>query len=125
VLTAAGAVACLIGGVDRMHCTLILLAAGILAVGAVRTIREDENPAFKRKVLVVTSSGVIVRDTRGLRTWRFEELLDVVAGIYDRRPYLGLIDRNGVRHTFECLEFRRGERARRVISSRLHQPRLG
>jgi hypothetical protein len=103
----------------RTPVTLLLLAAGVLALGAMRTLPDDETPTPTRQVLVVTALGLIVRDARGLRSWLFENLIDVVAGVYNGHPYLDLIDQNGVRHSLDCLPFRRGERARQVISARL------
>jgi hypothetical protein len=113
----AGACAWIHAG--RAPVTLLLLAAGMLALRAMRTLPDDETPTPTRQVLVVTSLGLIVRDARGLRSWLFENLIDVVAGIYNGHPYLDLIDQNGIRHSVSCLPFRRGERARRVISARL------
>lgn len=126
VLAALGVGACVYAGVGLMPISLLVLATGLLAVGGIRTIPEDMDPTAKRRVLVVTASGIIVRDRQGLRNWSFEDLADVVAGVSERRPYLDIIDRRGIHHTFECLEPRRGERARKVIASRLRlrAPRL-
>jgi hypothetical protein len=106
-------------GGGRHAVAMLLLGAALLAVRAIPTLREDANRDPKRQVLVITTRGLIVRDASGLRSWQFEDLTDVVAGIHDSRPYLNLIDRNGKLHTVSCAVRGRGERVRRVLSSRL------
>jgi hypothetical protein len=99
--------------------TLLVLGAAIAGVRAMPTLRDDDRPAGKRQVMVVTAGSLIVRGPWGLKTWRFEDLDRVVAGLDTGRAYLELLDKNGSRYTLECSGFRRCERARRVISSRL------
>jgi hypothetical protein len=119
---AAGATAVAGGwaGWGRAAVVLLLLMGLALALSALPTLSEDENRDPKRQVLVITASGLIVRDDSGLRSWRFEDLTDVVAGIRDSQPYLKLIDHQGKRHIVGCAAYRKGERARRAISARLH-----
>lgn len=118
VLAAAGAG---FAGWGRAPVALLLLLAASLALRAIPTLPEDENRDPKRQVLVVTSAGLIVRDADGLRSWRFEELREVVASasVDDPHPYLNLIDASGQRHTVDCSAYRRGERVRRVVAARL------
>lgn len=117
IALSAGAAAC--AGWGRAPVTLLLLFGAALVLRALPTLPEDENRDPKRQVLVITAFGLIVRDSAGLRRWRFDELQDVVAGIRDSQPYLKLIDREGKRHTVACAAYRRGERVRRMISARL------
>lgn len=119
VAAGSAALACGLDGCGRHAVAVLLLVGAMLALRSLPTLREDTNRDPKRQVLVITSLGLIVRDASGLRTWRFEDLTDVVAGIHDSRPFLNLIDRQGTRHTIECAVYGRGERVRRVLSSRL------
>lgn len=118
---AAGYVA--LSGGSRHGVALLLLSAAALAVSALPTLRDDDNRDPKRQVLVITSQAVIVRDASGLRSWRFEDVTSVIAGINNSVPYLNLIDRHGKRHTIECAVYRHGLRVRQIISSRLSMRR--
>lgn len=122
---AAGVAAGLSGvaGWGAAPITLLLLAGAFLALHALPTLPEDENRDPKRKVLVITATGLIVRDDAGLRRWLFEDLTDVVAGVQDSGPYLKLVDRAGRRHTVSCPALRRGERVRRLLSARMQLSR--
>lgn len=113
------AAACGWTGTGLHAVTLLLLAGAMLVLRSLPTLREDSNRDPKRQVLVITEHGLIVRDASGLRSWRFEDLENVVAGIRDAQPYLNLIDRHGKRHAVDCAVYRCGERVRRVLSSRL------
>jgi hypothetical protein len=119
VATGLAALACGLNGCGRHAVAALLLVAAMLALRAMPTLRDDANRDPKRQVLVITAVGLIVRDASGLRRWQFEDLTDVVAGIHDSRPFLNLIDCAGTRHTIECAVYGRGERVRRVLSSRL------
>ncbi len=122
LLSAAAGLAALAWGLNgggRHGVAFLLLVGAMLALRSLPTLRDDANRDPKRQVLVITTLGLIVRDGSGLRIWQFEELTDVVAGIHDSRPFLNLIDRTGTRHTIECAVYGRGERVRRVLSSRL------
>jgi hypothetical protein len=118
-LAALATVGCALAGVGRIPLTLLAIGVGILAVRATPTLQDKVDLVCKRQVMVVTGVGLIVRDASGLRTWRFEDLAEVVAGIFDHRAYLDLIDQHGTHHTIEYFGFRRAERIRRVISQRL------
>ncbi len=115
----AVALACALGKAGLAPITLLVLGAAITIVHAMPTTVVDDQATAKRQVMVVTANGLIVRGPWGLMTWRFEDLHDVVAGMETGRPYLELIDKKANRYTLECEGFRRCERARRVISSRL------
>ena len=107
------------GGAGLLPVTVLVLAAGLFGVLATPTIRTDGHQTIKRQVMVVTAEGLIVRDAWGLHSWRLDDLADVVPGIYDSRTYLDIIERNGTRHTIETIGFRRGDRVRQVITTRL------
>jgi hypothetical protein len=127
-LSALAAVGCGLAHAGLQTVTLLTLGAALMALRATPTVSEESVVAPTRRVMVVTTGGLIVRDAWGLRSWRFEDLAGVVAGIYDSRPHLQLIDQKGKRHTVECPQFRTGERARKMISARLnvgHQQSLG
>lgn len=119
VLAGLAALGVALGGGGRNGAALLLLVGGMLAVTALPTLRDDSNRDPKRQVLVITALGLIVRDAWGLRSWRFDDVASVVAGMHQSRPYLNLIDRSGKRHTIECAAYRRGLRVRDAISSRM------
>src|SRR5712672_57465 len=63
-------------GAGLVPMTLLLLAGAMLGVTACRTIDDEPTPRAKRPTMVVTPTGIIVRDDFGLRTWAFDQLAD-------------------------------------------------
>jgi hypothetical protein len=109
------AVGCGVHAVGAEAVALLVTAAAIFAVLALPPSPEPEEARNKRPTLVVTTSGIIVRDESGLRTWRFDELASV-------RPYshaggegLLLVRHDGSREFLDSLCFRRGEFLGEVI----------
>jgi hypothetical protein len=99
---------------------LMLLGAGIAAIGATPTTPEVDPTPQKRQVMVVTETGVIVRGDWGVKTWRFEELTDIIAGVdAERRPLLELRDKDGTRYRLRCSGFRCWLRAQQAVTPRL------
>lgn len=96
---------------------LLVLAAGILGVLSTGTVDENAQVPIKRPVMVVTPTGIIVRDERGLRSWRFDDLVRIVSTCHNHRPHLVLVERAGKAHAIDYLRFERGERARELIGN--------
>jgi hypothetical protein len=121
-MTAIAAVACGLCGGGNLLIALLVLIAATFTVVATPTIRDPDPDAprpCKRRVMVVTSQGLIVRDAWGLRSWRFDDLSDVVSSSHEHRPYIILVQRDGTRHALDYMSFQRGEQLREVIGSRL------
>jgi hypothetical protein len=123
-LTGVAAACCAACGGERMLVALMVLVAAVSAVLATPTIRDGGEPArpCKPHVMVVTAQALVVRDGWGLRSWRFEDLADVVLSSYNFRPCLVLVQRDGSRHALDYLSFQRGERLREVINHHLSSP---
>src|SRR5664279_4103387 len=103
---------------ERLTYALLILTAAMFTIVATPTLKEpsdDEARPIMRHVMVVTSEGIIVRDAWGLRSWRFEDLLEIAASSYEHRPYMVLIQRDGSRHALDYLNFQRPEQLRQVI----------
>jgi len=99
---------------------LLLLGAGMAVVGATPTAPEVDPTPQKRQVMVVTETGLIVRGDWGVKTWRFEELNDIIAGVdAERRPLLELRDKDGTRYRLRCSGFRCWRRAQQAVTPRL------
>ena len=122
VLLAAGAIAVgLTAGRKALTpIALLLLGAGVAAVAGTPTTPEPEATPRKRPVMVVTQTGLIVRGDWGVKTWRFEDLADIVAGVdTERRPMLELRDKDGTRYRLRCSGFRCWLRAQQAVTPHL------
>jgi hypothetical protein len=119
VAVAAAALALAIGGTGRLPVTLLGIGAALLALRATPTLRPDRAPAPTRQVMVVTARGLIMRDSWGLRSWRFDDLTTVAPCRARGRAYLMLVERGGREHVIDLFGFQRGEHLRAVIGSRL------
>jgi hypothetical protein len=122
VLLAGGAIALgwMWGKKALTPITLMLLGAGMAVVGATPTTPEAEPRPQKRPVMVVTTTGLIVRGDWGVKMWRFEDLSDIVAGVdSERRPLLELRDKDGTRYRLRCSGFRCWMRAQQAVTPRL------
>lgn len=115
--------ACALGGAQRPLVAVIFIASTALVILSAPTLRpQEEEPSYKRHVLLVTPSGIIVRDAWGLRSWSFEELIEALPWSYEQRPHLLLIERDGTRHAVDYLGFARGEQLREVLLARVKPP---
>jgi hypothetical protein len=131
------AVVVALAGGSRLVALLALLAAGLLALLATPTVRDGGDDgddgvdgdgdggrrAIPPQVMVVTAEGLIGRDERGLRRWRFEELATVFTGGHDERPHLVLVDRRGARHAIDHLRYHDGERLPELIDAGMRRGR--
>jgi hypothetical protein len=120
-MTGVAAAACAACGGEPLLVALMVLVAAVGAVLATPTIRDggDGPRSCKQPVMVVTARALLVRDGWGLRSWRFEDLEDVIASSYNFRPCLVLVQRDGSRHAVDYLNFHRGERLHEVITDHL------
>lgn len=109
-------------GAGLMPMTLLLLAGAMLGVTATRTLEDHPEPRAKRPTMVVTPTGIIVRDDFGLRTWTFDQLADAVPVSYEQRVALLLVKRDGSRDVIDHMAFARGEGLREIIRTRMTRP---
>jgi hypothetical protein len=109
------AIGCGLTGAGRTPVALLLLAAGMLGVWAFPNERDPATKHHKQPTLVVTQTGMIVRDTHGLRSWQFEDLADVRPFIHDGRVGLLVVEHSGRRDFVDHLLFQRGEDLREII----------
>jgi hypothetical protein len=119
VLVAAATVGLAVYGVGRASIALLVLGTALLALRGTATLPAHPERAPTRQVMVITLDALIIRDDRGLRSWRFENLTAVTPCHAYGRPYLLLVDREGREHVIDHLSFQRSERFRQVIGSRL------
>jgi len=117
VMLAAG---CSLTGAGRAPVALLLLAAGMLGVWAFPTDADVPEVRVKQPTLVVTPSGMIVRDGHGLRSWQFEDLVDVTPYVHEGRVGLLVVEKDGSRDFVENLLFDKGENLRDLIGTRLN-----
>jgi hypothetical protein len=110
---------CLLTGVARELIFLLAIIAGIFAVLAIPTAADPEEARRKPCTLVVTPRGMIVRDDEGLRTWRFDELAEVLPYLHSNGEGLLLIRRDGRREFLDNRLFRKGEDLVEVIARHL------
>jgi hypothetical protein len=123
-LTGLALIGCLLTGVGRELVALLALISGIFVVLATPTDAEPDDPRHKPATLVVTPRGMIVRDDDGLRTWRFEELAEVVPYLHTTGEGLLIVSRDGSREFFDNRLFSKGEQVLEVIRPYL-QPQIG
>jgi hypothetical protein len=116
-------VGCLFTGVARELVWLLGIIAGIFAVLALPSEPEADEVPHKPCTLVVTPRGMIVRDDEGLRTWRFDELVEVVPYLHRNGEGILLVRRDGSREFLDNRLFRKGEHLVEEIGRRL-KPRI-
>ncbi|HVY38846.1 MAG TPA: hypothetical protein VHM31_12965 [Polyangia bacterium] len=104
---------------NRPSIALLALATLALIIRALPPERDPETARYKRPTLVVTPNGVIVRDGSGLRSWTFDDLVDVRPYLHQQRIGLLLAKRDGSREFVDTLSFERGETVTELIGRRL------
>ncbi len=118
-LVGSAAVASLIGGLSRPPIALLALVTIALFVLALPPERDPEEARRKRPTLVLTANGMIVRDGSGLRSWSYDELVDVRPYLLQQRIGLLILTRDGSRQFVDTLNFKRGEKVNELIGRRL------
>jgi hypothetical protein len=119
LLVASGTVAAFVAGLSRPPIALLALATIALFVLALPPERDPEERMRKRPTLVLTANGMIVRDGSGLRSWSFDDLLDVRPYLHQQRIGLLILKRDGSRQFVDTLSFKRGEKVNELIGRRL------
>jgi hypothetical protein len=119
VLVASGAVAAFVAGLSRPPIALLALATIALFIMALPPELDPEEAKRKRPTLVLTANGMIVRDGSGLRSWSFDDLLDVRPYLHQQRIGLLILKRDGSRQFVDTLSFKRGEKVNELIGRRL------
>ncbi len=119
VLLAAATAGAYLAGLARPPVALLALATLAVVIQALPPERDPDEARAKRPTLVVTASGVIVRDASGLRSWSFEDLVDVRPYLHQQRVGLLLARRDGRREFVDTLSFERGEKVTELIGRRL------
>ncbi|HEY4188656.1 MAG TPA: hypothetical protein VGP07_26555 [Polyangia bacterium] len=118
-LLAAITVAAAFCGASRAGVVLLALATGICAVFATPTLSGEVRTPRKRRVVVVTQNGIIMRDGQGLRTWLFADLQDVSSWHHADRVDLLMVFRDGSKGFINCHWFHRGETLPDVVRQHL------
>jgi len=118
-LVAIGTVAAYVAGLSRPPIALLALGTIALFIMALPPERDPEEAKRKRPTLVLTANGMIVRDGSGLRSWSFDDLLDVRPYLHQQRIGLLILKRDGSRHFVDTLSFKRGEKVNELIGRRL------
>lgn len=113
------ALALMIYGVARPGAALLALIGLAFTVAAFPTKEEPGSAPVKRPTLVLTQEGMIVRDSNGLRTWRFDELTEVTPYLHYRSLGLLLVCRDGRRDFLDTQLFERGDKVRELLGRRL------
>jgi hypothetical protein len=106
---AATAVACAFGGAAVELVALLGLGAALLVVLATPTAPPPDEARVKQPTLLITPTGMIVRDDSGLRCWRFDEVSDIRPYLLDRRLGILVTGVDGSRHFVDSLAYERGE----------------
>jgi hypothetical protein len=112
------AVGCALAGGARELIALLGLATGIAAVSATATDGDPDRPV-KRPMLLLTPTGLILRDGYGLRTWRWPELKEVRPFLHEQRVGLLFVQQDGTRDFVDHNFFERGERLNELIGRHL------
>ena len=123
VLMAIATTGAYFAGAGRPGVALLALATLALVIQALPPERDPEQARQKRPTLVVTANGVIVRDGSGLRSWNFDDLLEVRPFLHQQRIGLLFAKRDGSREFLDTLSFERGEKANELIGRRLKPAR--
>ena len=111
-----------VAGVAREPIAMLVLTTAMLAISATRTQAEGELARHKRPTMVLTTTGMIVRDASGLRSWQYEDIADVRTCVCQGQVGIVVVLTNGSLHFVDNLLFTRGEQLSGLIRRHL-QPR--
>lgn len=109
-------------GASREPVAMLVITTAMLALSATRTELSPEEARQKHPTMVLTKTGMIVRDAQGLRSWQYEEISDVRACVCQGQVGIVVVLRNGGLHFVDNLLFARGEAVSGLIRRHL-QPR--
>ena len=115
--------ACLLTGIvvglHRLPVALLALAGIGLAVAALPPERDPTTAHHKKRALVLTPTGMIMRDGSGLRSWSFDQLAEVRPYLHYQRVGLLITKLDGSRDFVDTLSFERGDKVCELIGRRL------
>jgi hypothetical protein len=111
-----------IAGVTRDPIGVMVLITAMLALSATRTELKGDEARYKRPTMVLTTTGMIVRDASGLRSWQYEEMSDVRTCVCQGQMGIVVVLAGGAMHFIDNLSFARGEHVGGLIRRHL-QPR--
>jgi len=115
--------ACLLSGavvgLHRLPVALLALAAIGLTVASLPPERDPLTARYKKPALVLTPTGMIMRDGSGLRSWAFDQLKDVRPYLHQQRVGMLITQLDGSRDFIDTLSFERGDKVRELIGRRL------
>jgi hypothetical protein len=111
-----------IAGVTRDPIGVMVLITAMLALSATRTEPKGDEARYKRPTMVLTTTGMIVRDASGLRSWQYEEMSDVRTCVFQGQMGIVVVLAGGAMHFIDNLSFARGEHVGGLIRRHL-QPR--
>jgi hypothetical protein len=111
-----------IAGVSREPIAMLVLTTAMLGLSATRTEPAGEEARHKRPTMVLTTTGMIVRDANGLRSWQYDEITDVRTCVCQGQIGIVVVLSNGAMHFVDNLSFARGEHVGGLIRRHL-QPR--
>jgi hypothetical protein len=107
-------------GLHRLPVAMLGLAAIALTLMALPPERDPLLSRYKKPALVLTPTGMIMRDGSGLRSWSFDQLSDVRPYLHHQRVGLLITGRDGSRDFVDTLSFERGDKVRELLGRRLN-----
>jgi hypothetical protein len=118
VMFAVGAAASGLAGIGHEAIALMVLTASIFAILATPDEPDPEEARHKRSTLVVTPTGMIIRDAQGLRRWQFEDVTEVTRVLSEGSSGLWVVTRDGRADFVDTEVFERGERLWGIVRRR-------
>jgi hypothetical protein len=109
-----------VAGLHRLPVALLALAGIGLTLQALPPERDPLIAQYKRPALLLTPTGMIMRDGSGLRSWSFDQLKDVRPYLHHQRVGLLITQRDGSRDFVDTLSFERGDKVRELIGRKLN-----
>ncbi len=106
-------------GLHRLPVAILGLAGIALWLAALPPERDPATAHHKKPALVLTPTGMIMRDGSGLRSWSFDQLADVRPYLHHQRVGLLITQRDGSRDFVDTLSFERGDKVRELLGRRL------
>ena len=118
MMFAVGAAASGLAGIGHEAIALMVLTASIFAILATPDEPDPEEARNKRSTLVVTPTGMIIRDAQGLRRWQFEDVTEVTRVLSEGSSGLWVVTRDGRSDFVDTEVFERGERLWGIVRRR-------
>jgi hypothetical protein len=103
---------------SRVGAALLALAGVVLTLWALPTHAEEDDRPRKQPTLLVTADGIVVRDSRGMRSWHFDDLAEVGPYTHSDSQGLLIVRKNGKRDFVDTTPFERGEKVGDAVGRR-------